>query len=42
MPALLSSLVDNISGGLHNCKDCESRLDSINAEDSKVTFRCNI
>ena len=44
MPAALSSLVDNLSDGLHKCKDCESSHKYINAEDSKVVFKhldCN-
>ena len=40
MSASLSSLVDNLSGGLHKCKDCESSYEYINAEDSKVLFKC--
>ena len=40
MPASLSSLVDNLSHGLHKCKDCESSLEYINGEDSKVVFKC--
>ena len=40
MPASLSSLVDNLSDGLHKCKDCESSLEYINGEDSKVVFKC--
>ena len=39
MSAPLSSLVDNLSDGLHKCKDCESS-EYINAEDSKVLFKC--
>ena len=44
MPVALSSLVDNLSDGLHKCKDCESSPKYINAEDSKVVFKhldCN-
>ena len=44
MSAPLSSLVDNLSDGLHKCKDCESSLEYINAEDSKVVLKylnCN-
>ena len=40
MPSPLSSLVDNLSDGLHKCKDCESSFEYINAEDSKVVFKC--
>ena len=40
MPASLSSLDDNLSDGLHKCKDCESSLEYINGEDSKVAFKC--
>ena len=40
MSAPLSSLFDNLSDGLHKCKDCESTLEYINAEDSKVVFKC--
>ena len=40
MSAPLSSLVDNLSDGLHKRKDCESSLKYINAEDSKVVFKC--
>ena len=39
MPASLSSLVDNLSDGLHKRKYCESSLEYINAEDSKVVFK---
>ena len=40
IPVSLSNLVDNLSEGLHKCKDCESSLEYINAEDYKVIFRC--
>ena len=40
MSVPLSSLVDNLSDGSHECKDCESSLEYINAGDSKVVFRC--
>ena len=40
MSAPLSSLVDNLSDGLHKCKDCKSSLEYINVEDSKVVFKC--
>ena len=40
MSAPLSSLVDNLSDGLHKCKDCESSIEYINARDSKVVFKC--
>ena len=40
MSAPLSSLVDNLSDGLHKCKDCASSLEYINAEDSKIVFKC--
>ena len=40
MSASLSNLVDNLSNGLHKCKNCESSLEYINAEDSKVVFKC--
>ena len=40
MAASLSSLVNYLSGGLHKCKNCESSLECINAEDSKVVFKC--
>ena len=39
MSASLSSLDDNLSDRLHKCKDCESSLEYINAEDFKVVFR---
>ena len=38
MSVSLSSLVDNLSDGLYKCKDCESSLEYINAED--VLFKC--
>ena len=38
--APLSSLVDNLSDGLHKCKDCNSSLEYINTKDSKVVFKC--
>ena len=40
MPAPLSNLADNLSDVLHKCKDCESSLEYINAERSKVVFKC--
>ena len=40
IPVSLSNLVDNLSDGLHKCKNCESILQYINVEDSKVLFKC--
>ena len=40
MSTSLSSLVDNLSDGLHKCKNCESGLEYIDAKDSKIIFRC--
>ena len=40
MSAPLSSLVDNLSDGLHKCENCESTLEYINAENSRVIFKC--
>ena len=40
MLASLSRLVDNLSDGLHKCKDCESSLKYIKLEDSQVIFKC--
>ena len=36
----LSKLVDNLSEGLHECKDCESYLDYVTIKDNKLIFRC--
>ena len=38
MSAPLSSLVDNLSDGLHKYKDCESSLEYLNAGNSKVVL----
>ena len=42
MSSLLSSLVDNLSEGLHcdKCIDCKSCLDYMSIKDDKLTFRC--
>ena len=42
MPSSLSSLADNLSGGLHseNCADCKSHLDYMSIKDDKLIFRC--
>ena len=40
MLASLSSLVDNLSDGLHKWKDCEAILEYINADNSKILFKC--
>ena len=40
MAASLSNFVNNLSDGLHKCKDCEFSLEYINAEDSKAVFKC--
>ena len=36
----LSKLVDNLSEGLHECKDSESYLDYVTIKDNKLIFRC--
>ena len=42
MSSLLSSIVDNLSAGLHNdrCIDCKSCLDYMTTEDEQLIFRC--
>ena len=42
MSSPLSSLVDNLSGGLHNneCKDCKSCLEYISTKDELAKFNC--
>ena len=42
MDRSLSSLVDNLSGGLHRekCADCKSHLDYMSIKDDKLIFRC--
>ena len=42
MATLLSKLVENLSGGLHNnkCVDCKSCLDYMITKDEKLIFRC--
>ena len=40
MSTSLSKLVDNLSEGLHECKDCESYLDYVTIKDNKLIFRC--
>ena len=41
MPSSLSSLVNNLSKGLHNdkCKDCKSCLDYISTKDNQLIFK---
>ena len=36
----LSKLVDNLSEGLHECKDSESYLDYVTIKDNKLIFGC--
>ena len=42
MPSSLSSLVDNLSVGLHNdkCKDCRSYLEYILTKDEFIIYLC--
>ena len=42
MSSSLSSLVDNLSEGLHcdKCKDCKSCLDYMSVKDDQLIFRC--
>ena len=42
MPSPLSSLVDNLSEGLHSkkCTDCTSCLDYMTTKDEQLIFRC--
>ena len=42
MPILLSSLVDNLSEGLHSdkCTDCKSCLNYMMFKDEQLVFRC--
>ena len=40
MSTSLSKLVDNLSEGLHECKDCESYIDYVTIKDNKLIFRC--
>ena len=42
MPSSLSSLVDNLSEGLHSdkCTDCKSCLDYMITKDDELIFRC--
>ena len=42
MSSSLSSLVDNLSEGLHNdnCTDCKSCIDYMMFKDDQLTFRC--
>ena len=42
MSTSLSKLVDNLSKGLHECKDCKSYLDYVLIKDNKLIFRCFI
>ena len=42
MSTSLSKLVDNLSEGLHECKDCKSYLDYVLIKDNKLIFRCFI
>ena len=36
----LSDLVDNLSEGLHKCKDCKLHFDYISIKDNQLIFRC--
>ena len=42
MDTSLSSLVDNLSEGLHSekCADCKSHLDYLSVKDDKLILRC--
>ena len=42
MSSSLSSLVDNLSEGIHNnkCTDCKSCLDYMITKDEQLIFRC--
>ena len=42
MSSSLSSLVDNLSEGLHSdkCTDCKSCIDCISIKDNQLIFRC--
>ena len=42
MPSSLSSLVDNLSEGLHSdkCTDCKCCLDYMSVKDDQLIFRC--
>ena len=42
MDTSLSSLVDNLSEGLHSekCADCKSHLDYLSIKDDKLILRC--
>ena len=42
MSSSLSSLVDNLSEGLHcdKCRDCKSCLDYMSVKDDQLIFRC--
>ena len=42
MSSLLTSLVDNLTEGLHNdkCKDCKPCLEYIPTKDSQLLFEC--
>ena len=40
MSTSLSKLVNNLSEGPHECKDCESYLDCVTIKDNKLIFRC--
>ena len=42
MSSSLSSLVDNLSEGIHNdkCIDCKSSLDYMKTKDEQLIFRC--
>ena len=40
MAASLSNLVNNLSDGLHKCKDWKYSPEYIRAEDSKVLLKC--
>ena len=42
MSSSLSSLVDNLSNGLHSdkCTDCKSSLDYMSDKDDQLIFRC--
>ena len=43
MSSSLSSLVDNLSEGLHSdkCTDCKSCLDYMTTKDEHIVFRCS-
>ena len=41
MSTSLSKLVDNLSEGLHKCKDCKSYLNYVTIKDNQLIFRCS-